>query len=146
MRLAVLFTIPALFALACGHASAQDAQACPAGWPPCGPDRVLDAQEIGRHLLRAGEGTRIEMTGGTSGRRFVLLLRPDGKLDLSAASGNVGRDWKLEDGKLCLRAYQNVWGGQFNCGTVQVQGGTAFWVEPAGGSRNRIDKVSFVEP
>lgn len=145
MRLAVMCTLTMV--LACGQAAAQDAQACPGAWPPCGADRVFAAQELAQRLLHPAEVTRIDMTGGTSGRKFVLLLRPEGKLEMTmGGGGNFGRDWKLEDNKLCLRAYRNVWGGQFNCGVLEVQGGAASWHEAVDGSRNRIDAVSFVQP
>jgi hypothetical protein len=132
-----------------GAASAQGTEAaCAPASPVCGPDRVLDEGEITQRLFRPGEATRIEMTGGTSGRKFVLLLRPGSKLDMSTPGGpDFGRDWKLEGGKLCLRAYRNVWNGQFNCGEIQVREGKTLWVETMGdGSRNVIDAVSFVRP
>jgi hypothetical protein len=129
-------------------ASAQSSCSPPAGapsWMPCGPDRALDEAEIRGALFRAGEVTTIHLTGGTSGRKFVLALQPDGKLDMGVAGGaNFGRDWKLEGGKLCLRAWQNVWRGQFNCGAVELKESRLSWVEPD--SRNPIDEVKFGKP
>jgi hypothetical protein len=140
-------TLLLLLALA-GSQAALAQSTCPAGWPPCGADRVLNEAEIRAHLFKPGEVTRIQMTGGTSGRKFQLGLRPDAKLDLSREGGpNFGRDWKLEGDRLCLRAYQNVWGGQFNCGAVELKDGKVLWVETMGdGSRNPLDAVEFVKP
>lgn len=42
------------------------------GWTPCGPDRTLSGAEIEENLFRKDMTTRWEMTGGTSGRKFLL--------------------------------------------------------------------------
>jgi hypothetical protein len=147
MRFLAIFAMSCLFALA-ASAQGTPAPACAPGWPPCGADRVLSEDEIRAHLFKAGEVTQMQMKGGTSGRLFKLGFRAEGKLDMAVGNGtNFGRDWKLEGGKLCLRAYQNVWNGQFNCGDVEVKEGKVFWVEVLGdGSRNLIESVSFVRP
>ncbi|GAB3659241.1 hypothetical protein GCM10028813_35260 [Ramlibacter alkalitolerans] len=124
-------------------APAAPAAACATLWPPCGPDRVLGESEIRTGLIRPGEPTRIDLTGGVSGRKFVLVLRPDSKLDMSAGGGGYfGRDWKLEDGKLCLRLYQNIWRGQYNCGDLEVKDGRLYWLDKIDASRNLITAVS----
>jgi hypothetical protein len=135
-----------LLCLAGAVAQAQPDARC--GAAPCGPDRVLSGDEIQAALTRPGEATQLTLTGGTSGRKFALALRPGGKLDMRREAGmDFGRDWKIEDGRLCLRAYQNVWRGQFNCGTVEAKDGQLFWVETLdGGSRNPIDSVTFARP
>lgn len=118
-----------------------------AAWFACAPDRALSQEEITQHLLRPNQTMKWELTGGTSGRKFAIAFRPDGKLDMTVNGGaNFGRDWKLENGRLCLRAYRNVWNGQFNCGPLELAGGKLYWAETVDGSRNLIDSIGFAAP
>lgn len=116
-------------------------------WLPCGPDRVLSEADFETYLFKPGQTTQMEMTGGTSGRTFVLQMRPGGKLELSVKGAtNFGRDWKLEGNKFCMRAYQGVWNGQFNCGGFEVAQGKLFWLDGSDNSRNPINSVVFSTP
>ncbi len=122
-------------------------QAGAPAWLPCGPDRTLSDAEVSGLLVKDKQVTKLDMTGGSSGRKFFINLHPGGKLELGVVGAtNFGRDWKTEGGKLCLRAYQNVWQGQFNCGTFAIADGKLFWVEVADNSKNPITGVSYVAP
>ena len=140
--LALLWTM-----LACGGALAQGL-VCPPqpgvpAWMPCGIDRTLEEAELRSVLLRPGQPTRITMVGGGPARpRYEFDLLPDGKLAMKIGEGsNIGRDWKVDTGALCLRAYQNVWAGAWNCGTVFLQQGRLYWQDEHGGHRNVIVQV-----
>lgn len=151
--LAHSFAILALGAAGAAHAQAPapapqgDAAACAGAWPVCGPNRVLDEAEIRNSLFRSGQATRIDMTGGTSGRAFVMVLKPDSRLDVtSSGTGNFGREWTLDNGKLCLRLSQNLWQGQFNCGHLEIREGKLYWRDNMDASDNLITAVSFSRP
>ena len=146
MRRSLLALLSTLFA--CGGAFAQ-ALVCPVqpgvpAWMPCGIDRTLEDAELRAVFLRPGRPTRITMTGGGPARQqYEFDLLPDGKLSMKVGDGsNIGRDWKLDTGALCLRAYQNVWAGAWNCGSVFLQQGRLYWQDEHGGLRNVITQVS----
>jgi hypothetical protein len=133
MKCAVL----AVAALTCCSAFAQ----APA-WLPPGPDRVLTEAELLEVFIRPGRKTRIVMTGGATGRKYEIELQPSGELQLAIAGGaNIGRDWKVDTGALCLRAYQNQWAGVWNCGSMELQDGRLYWIDEHGNQRNVIDDV-----
>ena len=146
MRHSVLVMLSTLFACSGAFAQAPDCQR-PAGvpaWMPCGPDRILSEQELRAVLLDPSRPTRVAMTGGGPARRqYALELLPGGKLALQVGDGaNIGRDWKVDTGSLCLRAYQSLWAGAWNCGEVFVQEGGLYWLDEHGGFRNVIVQVS----
>lgn len=133
-------------ALAASLAPAQTACERSAGapdWLPCGPDRVLSAEELRTWLVRPNQPTRMALTGGGSGRKFNLVMHPDSRLDMRVGNGtNFGREWKLVENKLCLRIYGG-WKGEFNCGPIELKDGRAWWLDPDDNSRNPIDALAF---
>jgi len=132
----------------CGGALAQAPVCQPAPgapeWMPCGIDRTLLEEELRSVLLKAGRTTRLAILGGGPSRpRYNIELQPDGKLELKIGEGsNIGRDWKVDTGALCMRAYQNLWAGAWNCGTVFLQQGKLYWQDEHGNFRNQILQVS----
>ena len=115
---------------------------------PTGADRMLDEAETKAALVKPGEVTRIGMTGGTSGRKFTMLLKPDGALDMRVGTGqNFGRDWKIEGNKFCIRAYAGAPNANTPiCGGLELKDGKVYWVEDRDGSRNPFDAIAFEKP
>ena len=113
-----------------------------------GPDRTLDAQDVKSALTRSGEVTRIAMTGGTSGRKFTMLLKPDNRLNMNIGGGrDFGRDWKIDGAKFCLRVYDGTPNqNDFKCGTIDLKEARLFWVEDSDSSRNALDSITFEKP
>ena len=78
----LLFALAAVCAAstAVAQASPPAAPAAPAEcvraapWHPCGPDRALSETELAGWRVKAGQTTKIEFTGGMSGRKFFINL------------------------------------------------------------------------
>lgn len=110
-------------------------------WLPCGPDRVLTAEDLKQFVLKPDAVTRMQVKGGTSGRQFFANFHPDGKMEAGMSGGaNIGRTWTFEGDKVC-RNYSQVYRGP-QCGTFELRDGTLFLVD-ADASRNPVTDMKF---
>ena len=139
----------ALIALSCCNAVLQIAAAPSCGdpardsqWPSCAPDGSIPEADLRRQLFRPGAVTRMVMASESRTGRVVAQFHGDGRLETSSAGGdNVGREWQIDGGRVCLR-YDPGHRSQPECGAFEVHRGKLYLVEGEG-VRKPVDSVEW---